>query len=609
MSNDVTPSPLEGGSAAAASRSRHRFDYRDAELINLVMRLAGISCDDKLVEQFADDRPGEPDTINRCCAAGVIRQIGSEDNFQLVHGWWPYEAPYRNKPAAAGEAPCAAAVSSNQSAAPPVQMEAVRSSCEVDWRASYIRARDALYQFQYPPDPKMLREIADEIDCGSDCEHGHTEWDTNAHVCSRSDRGECTGEKAWHLRQFADAIEARAEIVDPLAPHAQRDEVADDLEPGELLPCPFCGGEAEILEFDEPDFDEEHENFGGSCVVCKKCQANTAVVFGYKETLHSSWNERKAAPALVPAKGTGEAVAVGYVRERGLEQIKERPSVSIQLTRDRIFPGDVPLYATPMPVPPGWRDERLEEAHKLLSAIAGAVNEGEQRLPVGLHAEGGGIARYLTASFVKRCADWCAEASPHPQSDDLTPSPDAPSDAMMTASEHGSSPAAASKSREHDIKCWPEFFKHLWSGKKTFEIRKDDREYQAGDTLLLREWTERSGYSGRWIKCDVPFVLGGLWPGLAPNHVCMSIKEIERSRPQPAAAVEAPCAEDVRSKTIEECAKIAERENVRVRELALTAGADDHWRAELDAKAAIAANIASRIRSLTPDNPVKGGGS
>ena len=186
-------------------------------------------------------------------------------------------------------------------AAPPVQMEAVRSSCEVDWRASYIRARDALYQFQYPPDPKMLREIADEIDCGSDCEHGHTEWDTNAHVCSRSDRGECTGEKAWHLRQFADAIEARAEIVDPLAPHAQRDEVADDLEPGELLPCPFCGGEAEILEFDEPDFDEEHENFGGSCVVCKKCQANTAVVFGYKETLHSSWNERHLQASPVPS--------------------------------------------------------------------------------------------------------------------------------------------------------------------------------------------------------------------------------------------------------------------------------------------------------------------
>jgi hypothetical protein len=91
---------------------------------------------------------------------------------------------------------------------------------EVDWRASYIRARDALYQFQYPPDPKMLREIADEIDCGADCEHGHTEWDTNAHACSRFDRGECTGEKAWCLRQFADAIDARAEIVDPLAPQA-----------------------------------------------------------------------------------------------------------------------------------------------------------------------------------------------------------------------------------------------------------------------------------------------------------------------------------------------------------------------------------------------------
>jgi hypothetical protein len=77
----------------------------------------------------------------------------------------------------------------------------------------YRNARDALFQFNYPPDPKLLREIANEIDCGNDCAHGYTEWDTNAHVCSRSESKEgCASEKAWCLRQFADAVDTRASL-------------------------------------------------------------------------------------------------------------------------------------------------------------------------------------------------------------------------------------------------------------------------------------------------------------------------------------------------------------------------------------------------------------
>lgn len=77
----------------------------------------------------------------------------------------------------------------------------------------YRNARDALFQFNNPPDPKLLREIANEIDCGNDCAHGHTEWDTNAHVCSRSESKEgCASEKAWCLRQFADAVDIRSAL-------------------------------------------------------------------------------------------------------------------------------------------------------------------------------------------------------------------------------------------------------------------------------------------------------------------------------------------------------------------------------------------------------------
>jgi len=111
----------------------------------------------------------------------------------------------------------------------------------------------------------------------------------------------------------------------------------------------------------------------------------------------------------------------------------------------------------------------------------------------------------------------------------------------LTPSEHGSS--AALRAQEHDLKCWPEFFRYLWSGEKTFELRVDDRGYRAGDTLLQREWSKKNGYTGRWIKFDVPFVFSGTW--LASNCVCMSLKELKRYEPRGLSAADEPCSEGV----------------------------------------------------------------
>lgn len=81
-------------------------------------------------------------------------------------------------------------------------------------RAENRKLRDALFQFSYPIDPKTLREVADEIDCGHDCEYGSVEWDTNAHNCSRENRQEgCAFAKASELRLLAEAIETQTALT------------------------------------------------------------------------------------------------------------------------------------------------------------------------------------------------------------------------------------------------------------------------------------------------------------------------------------------------------------------------------------------------------------
>jgi hypothetical protein len=63
---------------------------------------------------------------------------------------------------------------------------------------------------------------------------------------------------------------------------------------------------------------------------------------------------------------------------------------------------------------------------------------------------------------------------------------------------------------EHELKVWPDYFKALASGHKTFEIRKNDRDYQRGDTLILREYAPGPDeYTGFAVKRTVSYILSG----------------------------------------------------------------------------------------------------
>jgi hypothetical protein len=60
--------------------------------------------------------------------------------------------------------------------------------------------------------------------------------------------------------------------------------------------------------------------------------------------------------------------------------------------------------------------------------------------------------------------------------------------------------------RTHDLKCWPEFFQAILDGRKTFEVRRNDRGFLQGDQLLLKEWQPGSGeYTGREMLVFVSY--------------------------------------------------------------------------------------------------------
>lgn len=42
--------------------------------------------------------------------------------------------------------------------------------------------------------------------------------------------------------------------------------------------------------------------------------------------------------------------------------------------------------------------------------------------------------------------------------------------------------------RVHELKIWPQFYSRVANGSKTFEIRDNDRDFQSGDKIILKEW-------------------------------------------------------------------------------------------------------------------------
>jgi len=60
-------------------------------------------------------------------------------------------------------------------------------------------------------------------------------------------------------------------------------------------------------------------------------------------------------------------------------------------------------------------------------------------------------------------------------------------------------------SKTHHLKILPEYFNAVRLGVKTFEIRKNDRDYKVGDSLLLKEY-DNNAFTGNVVKAIVTYI-------------------------------------------------------------------------------------------------------
>ena len=60
----------------------------------------------------------------------------------------------------------------------------------------------------------------------------------------------------------------------------------------------------------------------------------------------------------------------------------------------------------------------------------------------------------------------------------------------------------------HELKLLPQYYNDVALGIKTFELRKNDRDFQVGDELVLREW-DGEDYTGRSLFRHVVYIYHG----------------------------------------------------------------------------------------------------
>lgn len=77
----------------------------------------------------------------------------------------------------------------------------------------------------------------------------------------------------------------------------------------------------------------------------------------------------------------------------------------------------------------------------------------------------------------------------------------------------------------HRLKTWDEFMMDIATGKKSFEVRINDRGFDEGHVLLLEGWDNKEKhYTEKVIEAEVTYILHGGHFGIEEGYCVMGIK-------------------------------------------------------------------------------------
>lgn len=83
----------------------------------------------------------------------------------------------------------------------------------------------------------------------------------------------------------------------------------------------------------------------------------------------------------------------------------------------------------------------------------------------------------------------------------------------------------------HHVKSWSHFFDAITDGSKKHDLRKNDRNYQVGDDIILEKYDNINGrYTGDMLVCSVTYITSNVVPCafssavLPPDYCILSLQ-------------------------------------------------------------------------------------
>lgn len=82
----------------------------------------------------------------------------------------------------------------------------------------------------------------------------------------------------------------------------------------------------------------------------------------------------------------------------------------------------------------------------------------------------------------------------------------------------------------HALKCWPKYFYRIYVGQKNFEVRKNDRHFEIGDILHIREFDPCLGrkgtLTGNFCFRKVTYIVHGGEFGIENGYCVMGLEPV-----------------------------------------------------------------------------------